>query len=383
MTTGMTIIGSGKQIPADWAKTLIDEQAFAAEQARLGRKWNLLGLAADAARDGDWFRATLATRQVFVQRFGEALRGFENRCAHRFFPLRNEDKGNGPVVCGFHHWRYDREGRAMGVPMCEELFGKIPRDLGATLAPVEVSVCGALVFGRFPAPGETETLEQYLGDAFPILAAITRFPEAPHAVETPVRANWRVCYHITHDDYHQVAVHPKTFGKNGYPRREAMGYFRFGLHTAFLSTPDPDAFNKLAAGCRDGAFVSSHYFIMQLFPNMIVSHGRSDGQFWHVLVQQYSPVAHDRSLLRTWSFPSPFAARHPRHVRWTRPFTDPGRRLAVRYFVGKIRDEDHVVCERVQANAGRIKTPPMLGALEERIGWFEENYARVMADSIN
>ena len=376
----MTTSALSNLVPPDWAKPLVDDAAFEREQARLAGKWTLLGLAADAARDGDWFRASLATRQVFVQRFGAELRGFENRCAHRFFPLRNEDKGNGPIVCGFHHWRYDKEGRALGVPMCEELFGKIPRDLGATLTQVEVATCGGLVFGRFPSPGETETLEQYLGDAFPIIEAMTRFPVPPHRSETPVRANWRVCYHITHDDYHQVAVHPRTFGKNGYPSRAAMGYFRFGPHTAFMSTPDPEALNKLVAGCRDGSYVSSHYFIMQLFPNMIVSHGRSDGQFWHVLVQQYSPVARDRSLLRTWSFPSPFAARHAPHVRWTRPFTTPGRTLAVRYFVGQIRDEDHAVCERIQAQANQIDAPPVLGALEERIGWFEENYAKAMAE---
>ena len=375
----MTTSTSVKQMPADWTRTLTDEGAFRAEQSRLRYKWTFLGLAQDVAVDGDWFRASLATRSIFVQRFGEELRGFENRCAHRFFPLRTADKGNGPVVCGFHHWRYDKTGRAMGVPLCEELFGKIPRDLGATLTPVEVATCGDFIFGRFEQTGDTESLAQFLGDLFPVLEAVSRAPVKPYATLTPVRANWRLCYHITHDDYHQVAVHPSTFGKGGYPRREAMSYSRTGLHSAFLSSPDPTAINKLAEGCRDGTFRSSHYFILQIFPNMIVSHGRSDAQFWHILVQQYSPVAHDRSLLRTWSYPSPFPANHKAHVRWTRPFTDPFRTLAVRHVIGKIRGEDHAVCERVQTIAGQINKAPMLGALEERIGWFEENYARAMA----
>jgi phenylpropionate dioxygenase-like ring-hydroxylating dioxygenase large terminal subunit len=73
------------------------------------------------AADGDWFRASLATRSVFVQRFGPELKGFENRCVHRSYPLRDADRGNGPIVCGFHHWRYDHEGRALGIPLCDEL----------------------------------------------------------------------------------------------------------------------------------------------------------------------------------------------------------------------------------------------------------------------
>jgi phenylpropionate dioxygenase-like ring-hydroxylating dioxygenase large terminal subunit len=60
---------------------LTDPAAFAHEQAQLARVWTLLGLTADVSNDGDWFRATLGGRSVFVQRFGDTLRGFENRCA--------------------------------------------------------------------------------------------------------------------------------------------------------------------------------------------------------------------------------------------------------------------------------------------------------------
>ena len=64
-----------------------------------------------------------------MQRFGEQVRAFENVCAHRSFPLRTADKGNGPVVCGFHHWQYDGQGRAIGIPQCQELFGTTPQAL--------------------------------------------------------------------------------------------------------------------------------------------------------------------------------------------------------------------------------------------------------------
>ena len=100
-------------------------------------------------KDGDWFRATLGRRGVFVQRFGEELRGFENVCVHRFFPLRVENKGNGPIRCGFHHWQYNKDGLAVGIPKCKELFGITPRELGARLRTIDVAVCGSLIFGRF------------------------------------------------------------------------------------------------------------------------------------------------------------------------------------------------------------------------------------------
>lgn len=201
---------------ADWARTLTDPQAFAHEQRCLGYASTFLGFTGDVAKDGDWFRASLATRSVFVQRFGAELKGFENVCAHRFYPLRTKDKGNGPIVCGFHHWRYDQDGAAIGIPKCQENFGTGSRALGARVNPIEIATCGTLVFGRFPGPG------------FPILETLSHSPHKPLALFHELAANWKLGLQITFDDYHTVAVHPTTFGKSGYPDREKLTYARFG-----------------------------------------------------------------------------------------------------------------------------------------------------------
>lgn len=127
-----------------WARSLIDPASFEHEQTRLGQIWTLLGVATDVANDGDWFRTVLGGRSIFVQRFGEDLRGFENVCAHRFYPLRTKDKGNGLIRCGFHHWQYSKDGLAVGIPKCQELYGVSPRELDARLKPVEIATYGSL-----------------------------------------------------------------------------------------------------------------------------------------------------------------------------------------------------------------------------------------------
>jgi phenylpropionate dioxygenase-like ring-hydroxylating dioxygenase large terminal subunit len=364
----------------DWARTLIDPQAFAHEQRCLAYVWTFLGLTTDLAKDGDWFRATLATRSVFVQRFGTELKGFENVCAHRFFPLRTKDKGNGPIVCGFHNWRYDGDGFAIGIPKCQENFGAVSRALGAHLNAIEIATCGTLVFGRFPAPAKRESLEVFLGTGFPILASLSRSRSGPRALSMPVAANWRLNLHISLDDYHTVALHPTTFGRSGYVRREDISYVRFGLHSAFLNTSKPDAFADMAAACADGSFRATHYCIFQILPNLIVALFRSDGEFFHCYVQQSVPVAHDRSVQRIWVHPAPFPADHAWSVRWTRALSDPIRNRLLLHYVRRVGREDNTACERLQEVAHQVRRPPFLSAVEERVGWFEQSYRQLVAD---
>ena len=174
--------GLVETIPSDWSHAIADETAFRREQQALAHTWTFLGLARDVQKDGDWFRALLATREVFVQRFGDELRGFENICPHRSYPLRQGDRGNGPIVCGFHHWQFNRDGLAIGIPNCRQLYGKLPHELGARLAPIEVATCGALVFGRFPSEHAGKSLQDFLAEGFRILEALSRMPEKPQIV---------------------------------------------------------------------------------------------------------------------------------------------------------------------------------------------------------
>jgi phenylpropionate dioxygenase-like ring-hydroxylating dioxygenase large terminal subunit len=364
----------------NWPDTLIDDAAFAAEQERLARVWTFLGQANDVARDGDWFRTTLATRSVFVQRFGDALRGFENRCAHRSFPLRTADKGNGPIRCGFHHWRYDREGRAVEIPLCETLFGKTAGELGAALTPIEIATCGSLIFGRFRQPGGSETLEQFLGDAFPIVEALWRPPANPRVMVREVKANWRLCVQISVEEYHVPAVHYPIWGRSGYLQRDRIGYFRLGSHSVYFIDPDPDGLARMAGACRNGTWRSSDYRVFHIFPGFAVSEFRADREHWYVSAMQYQPVAKDRSLVRYWFRPSPFppAVDPPWYDRVLDRFNNPLRHRIVAHYARKITGQDVAVCERLQSVAQQIDPAPTIGRLEERIGWFEAAYRRAM-----
>lgn len=358
---------------SEWTRSVIDRQRFQEEQQALAHVWTFLGLTREVQRDGDWIRASIAGRSVFVQRFGEDLRGFENLCAHRFYPLRHEDKGNGPVICDYHHWQYNRDGVSVGIPKCTELYGKAPHQLGARLRSLELSTCGSLIFGRFPSPYATESLEEFLGDASVILEAMSRMTVAPHYTSGSIHANWKLNMHVSLDDYHSPAVHPSTFGRGGYLNVARCRYVRIGKHSAFLLTKDKGGFDKLLAGCRDGTYRSQHYFILQILPDLVVSHVDADRPFWFINIQQYAGTAVDRTFFRSWSFPAPFDAEFSRFGKATRWISDLVRRPLYRYYYERVLREDVTVCERLQKVAHQIDAQPLLGALEQRIAWFEES----------
>lgn len=362
----------------DWARTLTDPQAFSHEQGRLAFVWTFLGFTGDVPNDGDWFCASLATRSVFVQRFGAELRGFENVCAHRFYPLRTEDKGNGPIICSFHHWRYDRDGKAIGIPVCQQQFGTVSRALGAHLNPIEVATCGTLIFGRFPAAEKRESLLEFLGMGFPILEALARPDLKPLVLSMRLKANWKLALHISLDDYHPVSIHPETFGREGYVNRENISYFRFGAHSAFLNTKRAEALEEMAAACADGSFQASRYSVFQILPNFLIAMFRSDGNFFHCCIQHFIPVSNDESILRSWVYPAPFPVKCPWPVRSTRWLSDIVRNRLVVHYARKVMRQDNQVCERLQEVAHQVGGPPYLGALEERIGWFERSYSELV-----
>jgi hypothetical protein len=136
----------------------------------------------------------------------------------------------------------------------------------------------------------------------------------------------------------------------------------------------------MAEECRAGTWRSINYRVFHIFPNLVVSHFRADGQHWFILVLQYAPRSPDHSVMRAWIYPAPFAPSAGKYHGWIDRFTNPLRSAIVRYFVNRVLMEDNQVGERLQMMAPQMRRPLILGALEERIAWFEASYAEIVRD---
>ena len=360
--------------PVRWAAEFTNPAILQAENERIGRNaWTLLGLTHQLACDGDWIRASLGGRSVFVQRFRDQLAGFENICSHRFYPLKTEPSGNGALRCGLHGWMFNGKGENIGVPMCEEYFGKPVSKIKRPLRLIEIELCGGLVFGRLPAlPGDAAPrpdLAAYLGDLAVIIARMTENMAPFGSFDLTIAANWKLCYHMTLEDYHIVAAHPKTFAANGYLQQGSYRYFFRGLHSAmFIRSAGvrENALDWLRDECLRGT-LPDMYCVFQIFPNLLISITHEGTVF----IGLYTPAAPGKTYHAAWVAQA---------LRADQPRFDADKQKSIVDFIQLTAQEDQVAAEGLQQNVMAMWDKPLLGRQEERIAYFDATYKSFLAD---
>ena len=102
-----------------------DPDVLAREREHLfGKEWICIGRGDEAANSGDYMAFQLCDEPLVAYRGGDGtLRVFSNVCRHRGSILV-KDKGNGArLVCPYHHWSYDEQGKLAGAPRMDQHKG--------------------------------------------------------------------------------------------------------------------------------------------------------------------------------------------------------------------------------------------------------------------
>ena len=102
-----------------------DPAVFDLELKQLyGREWICIGRCDEVAKPGDFMPFQLCDEPLVAVRGDDGkLRIMSNVCRHRGAILV-EERGNGPrLVCPYHHWSYDYEGKLAGAPRMEQHKG--------------------------------------------------------------------------------------------------------------------------------------------------------------------------------------------------------------------------------------------------------------------
>jgi len=142
---------------ADWGLpgwVYHDPEFLALEQERVFRSsWQIVCHESDIARPGAYHRLDYIGESVIAIRSDDgAVRAFANVCRHRAMRLVDEPHGCvKKIVCPYHAWVYETDGRLSGVPMKSDYPALKLEENG--LAPIEVEIWGGFIFVRLEGRG--------------------------------------------------------------------------------------------------------------------------------------------------------------------------------------------------------------------------------------
>ncbi|MEO5867700.1 MAG: aromatic ring-hydroxylating dioxygenase subunit alpha, partial [Sphingomonas sp.] len=203
---------AGLDPDADWSLPgwlYTDPDFFAVEMARVIRpSWQIVCHISDLGRPGDYRTIDYLGESVMVVRATDGkVRAFANVCRHRAMRLVEGPAGCArKIVCPYHAWTYDLEGRLTGVPM----RGDYPAlDMGKSgLASIACDTWNGFVFVRLDddgGPSVAEMMAPYVDEIapyrFPELRTLSPVRERPRAV------NWKNVGDNYSDNLHIPVAH--------------------------------------------------------------------------------------------------------------------------------------------------------------------------------
>ncbi len=209
-------------LDADWSLPgwiYADAEFLAVETARILRpSWQILCHESDLAAPGDWRTIALLGENVVAVRGGDGtIRAFHNVCRHRAMRIIEGDAGCAKkLVCPYHAWTYELDGRLSGVPMRRD-YPALAMDASG-LVPVQVSTWRGFVFVRLEddnGPSVAEMMAPYDAEIAPY-----RFEEMRRIGDVGTRGravNWKNVGDNYSDNLHIPVAHDgltRLFGKS-------------------------------------------------------------------------------------------------------------------------------------------------------------------------
>ncbi|HEU0031074.1 MAG TPA: aromatic ring-hydroxylating dioxygenase subunit alpha [Kofleriaceae bacterium] len=282
------------------------------------------------------------------------LRAFANACRHRGTRLVDTPCTKA-IVCPYHAWTYDLDGRLVHVPH-RETFGALPlADRGLVALPVSERA-GLVWLGDAAAHAE------------PIAPDLDALGLARHVVwrraRVERRCNWKLVVEAFLDGYHIRVLHRDSvyqfFLDAAFVAERAGPHMRaMTARRALVEAPGLDAL-----GAPELRQLGTPSFFVAPATTIVVH-----PDFVSVIV--VDPVAPDRT---TWEHVMLIPAERAGETEhWTRSWALIEDRVFQR--------EDLWVCEQIQRSIDAGATNELVfGSLETPVRWFHEALARALAE---
>lgn len=231
----------------------------------------LVALGCDIPEPGDALTYELLEQPLLILRGDDGVaRVFLNSCRHRGARVVCEPfSQQRSLVCPYHSWSYDRQGRLTGMPGADS-FGDAGVD-GLLELPSEERSGAVFACLRRDQPLQ---LDAWLAELGPSLDALRLQDLHPYRTTTTLdSANWKLTADGYLDGYHIGYLHKDTIGRKAITNRntyDLLGpHVRVGFTNKALDRVDADAIG----GADLNELMSLVHFV---FPNVSIAGGLGD-----------------------------------------------------------------------------------------------------------
>ena len=252
-----------------------------------GKDWYCVGRADALSKTGDYVTAELAGQPIVVLRDADhQLRAMSNVCLHRMSTLL-QGRGNAKtIVCPYHAWTYNLDGKLRGAPamsqndaFCKDHY-RLPQ--------VRCEEWLGWVFVCLDPDAETVAVQ--LAEVADMIAAydMTNYSESfyeEHVWDT----NWKVLAENFMESYHLPVCHAGTIG--GLSKLEDMvcppGRPAFNYHTILkdeslrIAMAHPTKNDRLKGEERRTTY------LLALYPSLMIT--LTPGYFWYISLHPKGP----------------------------------------------------------------------------------------------
>jgi choline monooxygenase len=187
------------------------DELFELERSRLFAKdWACSGMAAEIPKPGDYLCFSIGDQPIFTIRGRDGqLRSFSNVCLHRMMRLL-EGQGNcSRIVCPYHAWTYDTDGRLVGAPHMKRTPGFEPRQ--HHLPEIRTEIWEGWIYVTLDP--QAESVAAILEPLQGVVAAYDMAGYVPIVTQDHVwNTNWKLLSENFMEGYHLPVAHRKTVG---------------------------------------------------------------------------------------------------------------------------------------------------------------------------
>jgi len=309
----------------------------------LKRAWQIVCHESELPKPGSYATLPFMNELIFVVRGKDGvIRAFHNVCRHRASRLLDEPLGEcgGRIVCPYHAWTYDLEGRLIGVPG-REFYPELEQN-NMGLRPVAIGFCGGFVFVRPSREGQS--FDEFIApvrEEFELYRTRDMLPFAPVRLRTR-EVNWKVATDNYIDALHIPVAHPGLSGlANGtYDLDVRDGVYRFSADVGSAAegqTISVRAYSKFLPHVDHLPEDRQRKWVYALmWPNLAF-----DIYPDQIDYMQFIPLSPTRTLLRETAYALPDNRREMKAARYLNWRINRGVNL-----------EDKDLIERVQAGLG-------------------------------